>query len=133
MPARKRDPDPQLARLLIAGFTFVAAAMAMAAGCNPRSSDHQSQRRREVAIRPSAVARPMPPRDDDSIRIATFNLKILGPKKLQNAEACGVLADVMRQFDIVAVQEIRSVDQTILQQLVDIVNQTVGRRAGWPL
>ena len=57
------------------------------------------------------------------IRIATFNIQVFGQTKMANPEVVNVLADVIRQFDIVAVQEIRSLNQDLLPNFLDYVNQ----------
>jgi deoxyribonuclease-1-like protein len=58
-----------------------------------------------------------------AIRIASFNIQVFGEKKMSNPRVTALLAEIVRQFDIVAVQEIRS-KQNILPQFIDIVNST---------
>ncbi len=63
-------------------------------------------------------------RSSDSIRVATFNIQVFGTTKSSKAHVMDVLARIVRQFDVVAVQEIRTKDQSLLPQFVDIVNST---------
>jgi endonuclease/exonuclease/phosphatase family metal-dependent hydrolase len=42
-----------------------------------------------------------------TLRLATFNIQVLGPAKSSRPEVLAVLARIIRQYDLVAVQEIR--------------------------
>jgi hypothetical protein len=53
-----------------------------------------------VAISQSLIA-------EDQIRIASFNLRVFGVAKAEKLAVLAELASIIRQFDIVAVQEIR--------------------------
>ncbi len=61
-------------------------------------------------------------RRGDTIRIASFNIQVLGSTKLSKPLVMERLAQIARKFDIIAVQEIRSLDQTVLPQFVDLIN-----------
>jgi deoxyribonuclease-1-like protein len=63
-------------------------------------------------------------RTGDTIRIATFNIQVFGESKLSKPEVMDILARVVRQFDVVAVQEIRARSQDILPQFVEVINST---------
>jgi endonuclease/exonuclease/phosphatase family metal-dependent hydrolase len=65
---------------------------------------------------------PTPEQPDRFIRIATFNIQAFGPSKAADSHVMGILADVVRQFDVVAVQEIRSEDQTLVERFVQRIN-----------
>jgi len=56
------------------------------------------------------------------LRIGAFNIQVFGKSKAGKPEVMDVLADIIRTYDIVAIQEIRDKDQTALPQLVDLVN-----------
>lgn len=43
----------------------------------------------------------------EPIRIASFNIKVFGQKKVGKADVMRVLSDIVRKYDIVAVQEIK--------------------------
>ncbi len=58
------------------------------------------------------------------IRIASFNLESFGPAKVENMAVMEVLARVIREFDIVALQEVRSARPDVLRSLMDHVNET---------
>jgi endonuclease/exonuclease/phosphatase family metal-dependent hydrolase len=59
-----------------------------------------------------------------TIKIASFNIQVFGTSKLQKTPVMQVLADVVRRFDLVAIQEVRSVDDTILPQFSALINST---------
>jgi deoxyribonuclease-1-like protein len=60
------------------------------------------------------------------IRIATFNIQAFGPTKAANAEVMQYLAEICRHFDIIAIQEIRGQDRTLLPQFVSRINSGGG-------
>src|SRR4051812_26051720 len=43
-----------------------------------------------------------------TIRIGSFNIQVFGSSKLNNPRAMNVLAEVIRRFDVVAIQEVRA-------------------------
>lgn len=65
---------------------------------------------------------PPPPPLDSKIKIASFNIQVFGKTKAEKQEVMAVLANIVRNFDIVAVQEIRDASQTALPALRDAVN-----------
>ena len=58
----------------------------------------------------------------DTVRIASFNIQVFGTSKLRKPHVTDVLARVVRQFDVVAVQELRSADQTVIPEFLRLVN-----------
>lgn len=65
---------------------------------------------------------PVRERDGKSIRVASFNLGVLGPKKIQDERAMSAIGKIIREFDIVALQEIRSLRPDTMSQLMDWIN-----------
>jgi deoxyribonuclease-1-like protein len=61
-------------------------------------------------------------RDDNSIAIASFNIQVFGQSKLKKKEAMDVLAKVVRHYDVVAIQEVRSTSQDVLPNFVKLIN-----------
>jgi endonuclease/exonuclease/phosphatase family metal-dependent hydrolase len=70
----------------------------------------------------TAAAGDPEPRRTDTVRIATFNIQVFGENKLGDENVMNVLADVVRNFDVVAIQEIRALNQGVLPQFVDRIN-----------
>jgi endonuclease/exonuclease/phosphatase family metal-dependent hydrolase len=62
-------------------------------------------------------------RAGDTIRIATFNIQVFGESKVQNAPVLDVLARIARNFDVIAVQEIRAKSQDVVPTFVDEINK----------
>lgn len=68
------------------------------------------------------------PRSSSRIVIGSMNIQTLGVSKIANPDVMSVLTGVARQFDCLAIQEIRSKnDQTILRQFVDMINRDGSR------
>ncbi|HUT09204.1 MAG TPA: endonuclease/exonuclease/phosphatase [Thermoguttaceae bacterium] len=57
-----------------------------------------------------------------AIRIATFSLGQLDDHKLSNRQVGDILAGVISQFDVVAVQDVRSANLGVLRRLIEQIN-----------
>lgn len=76
------------------------------------------------------VAPPVDPSTvSDTIRVASFNIQVFGTSKSKKPQVMDILAQVVRKFDIVAVQEIRCKDQTLIPRFVQQINATGARYA----
>ncbi|MCO6454941.1 MAG: endonuclease/exonuclease/phosphatase family protein [Pirellulaceae bacterium] len=64
------------------------------------------------------------PDNRETIRIASFNIQVLGATKLGKPHVMDILARTVRQFDVVAIQEVRSRSQDVLPTFVDRINET---------
>ncbi|MFN0198201.1 MAG: endonuclease/exonuclease/phosphatase family protein [Planctomycetaceae bacterium] len=62
----------------------------------------------------------------DRIRVASFNIQVFGQSKLNKARVIRVLSRLIHQFDVVAVQEIRSDSQDVVPRFLSIVNHDGG-------
>ncbi|MFO0941358.1 MAG: endonuclease/exonuclease/phosphatase family protein [Pirellulales bacterium] len=74
----------------------------------------------------------MPKRTDETILIGSFNMQRLGPSKLDQTKYPGVmeqLAQIVQQYDVLAIQEITDGSGQAIQQLLRLVNQNGGRYA----
>ncbi len=70
------------------------------------------------------LAPPPPERQDGTIRIGSFNIQVFGTAKLNKPRVAGTLAEVVRRFDVVAIQEVRAKTQDLLPHFVELVNST---------
>lgn len=61
-------------------------------------------------------------RPPDKLLIASFNIQVFGESKMAKPEVVAILADVVRQFDIVAIQEVRAKSDDILPRFMAAVN-----------
>ncbi|GAB5402648.1 MAG: endonuclease/exonuclease/phosphatase family protein [Aureliella sp.] len=69
----------------------------------------------------------VPTRSASRLLIGSFNVQRLGPSKLGKPDIMEKLAAIIRQFDVIAIQEITSKDQRTLPILVDLVNRSGGQ------
>jgi deoxyribonuclease-1-like protein len=60
--------------------------------------------------------------NDELVRIGTFNIQVFGQSKLKKSDVMEVLAEVALRFDVLAIQEVRSIDQNVLPRLVELIN-----------
>jgi len=58
----------------------------------------------------------------ETLRVGAFNIQIFGTTKASKPEVMDVLADIIRTYDVIAIQEIRDASQTALPALVDLAN-----------
>lgn len=58
----------------------------------------------------------------ETIRVATFNLRAFGEAKLRDQQAMEVLVAILRQFDLIAIQEVRAAQQDVLPRLIELLN-----------
>jgi endonuclease/exonuclease/phosphatase family metal-dependent hydrolase len=60
--------------------------------------------------------------DNGTIKVGAFNLQIYGTSKASKPEVMAVLSKIVRNYDVLAVQEIRDASQTALPMLKDTAN-----------
>ena len=63
-------------------------------------------------------------RSTGAIRVATFNVQVFGKSKAAKPQGMDVLARIVRNFDLVAIQEIRCSDDDLLPNFVELINST---------
>jgi len=63
----------------------------------------------------------------DRIVIGSYNIQVLGTAKISNPSVAAVLVDLARQFDLLAIQELRAADETVIPQLVSWINANGAR------
>lgn len=129
---RMRDRTNYLVqRLVIAGIAMAAGTLALASGCDPRITSMVKRLQDRQPSRPVArqggdtgrragTVEPNP----DQVRIGTFNLGVFGPSKSKDGQAISALARIVREFDIMAVQEIRSIHSPVLEVLLAEINRS---------
>ena len=76
---------------------------------------------------PAALGQPLPAggpvgKPWDAVLIASFNIQVFGESKMAKAHVVEVLARVVRNFDIVAIQEVRAKSDDIIPSFVRAVN-----------
>ena len=104
--------------MILAGFLYTSNSSAVL-DKTPNKADKQPAA--TPTITPATVTSP-----NNTVKLAAFNLQIFGTSKADKPEVMGVLSKTIRNFDIVAVQEIRDASQTALPALKDAVNNLAG-------
>jgi endonuclease/exonuclease/phosphatase family metal-dependent hydrolase len=64
-----------------------------------------------------------PPSGGQTIRIGSFNIQDFGEKKVSHPDVMNILARIVRQFDVLAIQEVSSRNYDVVRQLVDLANR----------
>ncbi len=59
----------------------------------------------------------------DYIKVASFNIQIFGQSKISNPEIMDVLAKIVKRYDVVAIQEVRSTEQNVIPSLLSYINK----------
>ncbi|KAL5488567.1 hypothetical protein EMCRGX_G017525 [Ephydatia muelleri] len=61
------------------------------------------------------------------LKIGAFNVQIFGQEKLQDRVTMNVLSKIVRRFDVLLIEEIRSNTNDVIPTLLNIVNKPFGR------
>ncbi len=73
-------------------------------------------------VTPASISQTSASGDSETISIASFNIQVLGVSKAGDAQVMDILADIVRRYDVVAVQELRAKDQTVIPRFVELIN-----------
>ncbi|HUV60385.1 MAG TPA: endonuclease/exonuclease/phosphatase family protein [Desulfatiglandales bacterium] len=57
-----------------------------------------------------------------SIKIASFNIQIFGQTKISKPEIMDIISKIIKRYDVVAIQEVRSKEQNVIPTLLSYVN-----------
>ncbi|WP_372726321.1 endonuclease/exonuclease/phosphatase family protein [Novipirellula sp.] len=80
----------------------------------------------------SVTLSPLGQRSTETIRLATFNIQMFGDKKsstrvVEGVDVMGTLAQIVSQFDLVAIQEVRGGNSVPVERLVALINSSGAR------
>ena len=109
-------------------LVVVALLAILQSGCDPLENAIQL----ENFDRPSGQSPTSPAvyqSGQSNVVIGSFNIQSLGQKKMSNLSIVEVLVDITRRFDVLAIQELRDIDQTVIPQLLEYLNQDGSRFA----
>lgn len=104
--------------IILVGYLYISKNPAVIDGI-PNVSG--SQPVTKSAVPPGSITSP-----NNTVKLAAFNLQIFGSSKADKPEVMKVLSKTIRNFDIVAVQEIRDASQTALPALRNSINNMAG-------
>lgn len=79
----------------------------------------------QTAASPAAWSPTAPPPaagNRETIRVASFNIQVFGTSKSKKPQVMDILARVVRNFDVVAIQEVRATDNDIVPNFVELIN-----------
>ena len=65
---------------------------------------------------------PITAHSKDTIKIASFNIQVFGKTKAKKPEVMNILAAIISNFDIVAIQEVRDKSGTAIKKLENVVD-----------
>jgi endonuclease/exonuclease/phosphatase family metal-dependent hydrolase len=60
--------------------------------------------------------------EPQTIEIASFNIQVFGQTKIKNQEVMQIISKIIKQYDLVAIQEVRSKEQNVIPTLLTYVN-----------
>ncbi len=119
------DPNAPVAQTGWPGANPDGKAAPTPASWNGGAAPYPNSPPTAATMPPTTAGTAAPPLGDGpTIRIASFNIQVFGKSKESNRPVINTLAEVIRQFHVVAIQEIRDTDQYFLPNFVKLVNST---------
>jgi endonuclease/exonuclease/phosphatase family metal-dependent hydrolase len=85
-----------------------------------------AEQQADSAIQPVSL-KSLGQKSPETIRIATFNIKVFGKDKSSDTNVMNAIAQIVSQFDVVAIQEVRGGDAVPIQRMVDVLNASGAR------
>jgi deoxyribonuclease-1-like protein len=96
-------------------------------GCDPASITPPINPAANTASGLIQQSATIPKRTADTIVIGSFNVQRLGPEKLKNKVVMNCLAQIIQQFDVIAIQEITDNSGLAIRELMRLANSSGGR------
>ena len=103
---------------------FLAALLATVCfvGCGQQSKEQKAGPAATPVVATSPAGQQPTAQPGETIKICSFNIQVFGTSKLKKPQAMDVLVKVVRRFDVVAIQEVRSTDDTVLPRFIEMIN-----------
>ncbi|MGE5638202.1 MAG: endonuclease/exonuclease/phosphatase family protein [Chloroflexota bacterium] len=73
-----------------------------------------------ISLKPNQISK------TETAKIASFNIQVFGKAKSEKADVMAVLTKIVREFDIVLIQEVRDASQQTIPNFVQLINQVEG-------
>jgi endonuclease/exonuclease/phosphatase family metal-dependent hydrolase len=103
------------------GLILLLSVIVILSGCiasQKKTQETQYNGKNQSGYTPSAIVT-----TSDKIKVGAFNIQRFGTTKASKPEIMGILTKIIRNYDVIAVQEIRTISlQTTLPMLRDDVN-----------
>ncbi len=96
-------------------------------GCDPSSITPPLNPAGNTASSQIQQSASVPKRSADTVIIGSFNIQRLGPSKMKEPAIMSALAQIIQQYDVIALQEITDKSGAAINQLMQYVNQGGGR------
>ena len=77
---------------------ILTVALILVAGCGIAGKDIEEGRERQR----------------DCIKVASFNIQIFGQSKINKPDVMDMLSRIIKRYDVVAIQEVRSKEQNVM-------------------
>jgi endonuclease/exonuclease/phosphatase family metal-dependent hydrolase len=103
-------------------LVVLALLAILQAGCDPLENALQLENF-DSGSGPSSTSPAVYETGQANLVIGSFNIQSLGKTKMSNLRIVEILVDITRRFDILAIQELRDIDQTVIPQLLEYLNQ----------
>lgn len=98
-------------------------------GCDPSSITPPLNPAGNTASSQIQQSASVPKRSADTIIVGSFNMQRLGKSKMEQPSIMSALAQIIQQYDVIALQEINDKSGAAINQLMQYVNQNGGRYA----
>ena len=109
--------------LFLAAFVGLTGCEPGAEFANNPTAQNASLTGQLVSTRgPATRLQGLPVRTPQTILISSFNIQTFGKKKLEDPWVIEKIVAIIRQFDVVAIQEVRAEDQTTIPRLIQRIN-----------
>ena len=111
---------------MLAGLALAVSGISLA-GCDFERlakdlADAAKKGSTPTASIPSGSAQTDVGKTDETIAVGSFNIQVFGQAKLENAKVVDLLAKIVRRFDVIAIQELRSKEQDVIPRFLEKVN-----------
>lgn len=106
------------------GRTTLPSAKSVSTGSqgNNRGSSTGGTNSTSSATIPSANPATWEPATGPSLLVGSFNIEVFGRRKMGKSTVTDILVDIARRFDLLAIQELRSTEQGIMDEFLRLVN-----------
>ncbi len=99
-------------------LTAIGLAALLMIGYQPRGHIPQN-----YFLSPPVATAVLEPQQEDTVKIGSFNIQIFGKAMMAKEDVMEYLADIVKEFDILAIQEVRNPTGKPVEALVNRVNE----------